>query len=196
MVQTGRHRNELCLRFLVRYTCMKFRPTLAGFIGITDASLRSNWPRHHPAKTPTHAPTAPLSTHPAKTALRLRRRAICSRLTSASVTAKPPSDAGATESVVDETTVATTSDLRRHWRPNLPPVLQQVVELSPHSCGRDTTCEKHRPCTIATTSWSGTRRPASSMHEFPLMKDTTSNVYTRVPFGVTAVAIVFGSKEP
>ena len=137
MVQTGRHRNELCLRFLVRYTCMKFRPTLAGFIGITDASLRSNWPRHHPAKTPTHAPTAPLSTHPAKTALRLRRRAICSRLTSASVTAKSPSDAAATATVVDATTVATTSDLRRPWRPHLPPVSQQVVESRlPHSCGQ------------------------------------------------------------
>ena len=37
-------------------------------------------------------------------------------------------------------------------------------------------------------------RPASSMREFPLVGDTTSNAYTPVTFGVTAVGNIFGSK--
>ena len=122
MVQTGRHPNELRLRFLVRYISMKFRPSPAEFIHATTAFPCPNWPQLHPTKTPTHAPTA--------------QPATSSRLTVAVATAKSPSDAGATATVVDATTVATTSDLRRHWRPHLPPVLQQVVELPPHSCGQ------------------------------------------------------------
>ena len=135
-VQTERHPNELCLRFLVRYISMKFRPTPAEFIGATTAFLRPNWPHRHPAKTPTHAPTAPPPTPRATTAL-LRLPATSSSLTAAAATAKSPSDAAATATVVDATTVATTSDLRRPWRPHLPPVSQQVVESRlPHSCGQ------------------------------------------------------------
>ena len=59
------------------------------------------------------------------------------QMTAAAATAKSPSDAAATATVVDATTVATTSDLRRPWRPHLPPVSQQVVESRlPHSCGQ------------------------------------------------------------
>ena len=131
MVQTGRHPNDCCLRLFVRYISTRFRPTPADFIGATTAFLRPNWPHRHPAKTPPHAPTAPPPTPRATTAL-LRLPATSSSLTAAAATAKSPSDAGATATVVDAMTVATTSDLRRHWRPHLPPVLQQVVELPPH----------------------------------------------------------------
>ena len=103
-------------------------------IGATTAFLRPNWPHRHPAKTPPHAPTAPPPTPRATTAL-LRLPATSSSLTAAAATATSPSDAAATATVVGATTVATTSDLRRPWRPHLPPVLQQVVELPPHSCG-------------------------------------------------------------
>ena len=136
MVQTRRHPNECCLRFRVRYTLMRFRPTPAEFIGATTAFLRPNWPRRHPVKTSTHAPTAPPPTSRATTALLLRLPTTSSSLTAAAASAKSPSDAAATATVVDATTVATTSDLRRPWRPQLPPVLQQAVELPPHSCGQ------------------------------------------------------------
>ena len=66
MVQTGRHPDELFLLFLVRYIYMKFRPTLAEFIGATTAFLRPNWPRRHPDQN-THArtyrPTTNLPSH-------------------------------------------------------------------------------------------------------------------------------------
>ena len=136
MVQTGRHPNDRCLRLFVRYISMRFRPMPTEFIGATTAFLRPNWPHRHPAKTPTHAPTAPPPTPRATTAL-LRLPATSSSLTAAAATAKSPSDAAATATVVDATTVATTSDLRRPWRPHLPPVSQQVVESRlPHSCGQ------------------------------------------------------------
>ena len=136
MVQTGRHPNDCCLRLFVRYISTRFRPTPADFIGATTAFLRPNWPHRHPAKTPPHAPTAPPPTPRATTAL-LRLPATSSSLTAAAATAKSPSDAAATATVVDATTVATTSDLRRPWRPHLPPVSQQVVESRlPHSCGQ------------------------------------------------------------
>ena len=136
MVQTGRHPNDCCLRLFVRYISTRFRPTPADFIGATTAFLRPNWPHRHPAKTPPHAPTAPPPTPRATTAL-LRLPATSSSLTAAAATAKSPSDAGATATVVGATTVATTSDLRRPWRPHLPPVSQQVVESRlPHSCGQ------------------------------------------------------------
>ena len=115
---------------------MKFRPTPAEFIGATTAFPRPNWPQRHPAKTPTHEPTAPSPTPRATTALHLRLPATPSTLTPAAATAKSRSDASATPTVVDATTVATTFDLRRHWRPHLPSVLQRVVEPPPHCCGR------------------------------------------------------------
>ena len=137
MVQTGRDPNELCLRFLVRYISMKFRPIPADFIGATTAFPRPNWPQRHPAKTPTHAPTGPPPTPRATTALLVRLPATSSTLTAQATTAKSPSGAAATATVVGATTVATTSDLRRPWRPHLPPVSQQVVESRlPHSCGQ------------------------------------------------------------
>ena len=115
MVQTGRHPNELRLRFLVRYISMKFRPKPAEFNGATTAFPRPNWFQRPTTNLPSH--DRPLSTTAA--------------------TAKSPSDAAATATVVDATTVATVSELRRPWRPHMPPVLQQVVEsrLS-HSCGQ------------------------------------------------------------
>ena len=109
-----------------------YRPTLAEFIAVTTVFLRPNWPQRHPAKPPTHAPTAPPPTTRATTVPLLRLPATSSRLTTAAATAKSPSDAAATATVVDATTVATTSDLRPG--PHLPPVLQQVVELPPHCC--------------------------------------------------------------
>ena len=42
--QTGRRPNGRCLRFLVRYIYMRFRPTPAEFNGATAAFLRPNWP--------------------------------------------------------------------------------------------------------------------------------------------------------
>ena len=59
MVQTGRHPNEIRLRFLVRYISMKLRPTPAEFIAATTAFPRPKRPQRHPVKPPTHAPTAP-----------------------------------------------------------------------------------------------------------------------------------------
>ena len=92
---------------------MKFRPTPAKFIGATTASLRPNWPQRHPAKTPTHAPTGPPPTPRATTALLVRLPATSSTLTAQATTAKSPSGAAATATVVGATTVATTSDLRQ-----------------------------------------------------------------------------------
>ena len=112
MVQTVRHPNERCLRFLVRCVYMKLRSTPAEFIVATTAFLRPNWPHRHPAKTPTHAPTAPPTTPRATIALILLP-ATSSGLTAAAATAKSPCDAAATATVVGATTVATTSDLRR-----------------------------------------------------------------------------------
>ena len=98
MVQTGRHPNELRLRFLVRYISMKFRPSPAEFIHATTAFPCPNWPQLHPTKTPTHAPTA--------------QPATSSRLTAAAATSKSPSDAAATASGG-----ATTSFLRLVTQP-------------------------------------------------------------------------------
>ena len=197
MVQTGQHPNDCCLRLFVRYISTRFRPTSADFIGATTAFLRPNWPHRHPAKKPTHAPTAPPPTPRATTAL-LRLPATSSSLTAAAATAKSPSDAAATATVVGATTVATTSDLRRPWRPHLPPGSQQVVELDHfilavkgHKSATSTVLTR-----LPQLAGPERRRPASSMREFPLVGDTTSNVCTRVPFGVTAVGNIFGSKAP
>ena len=55
--QTGRHRNDRCLRLLVRYIYMRFRPTPAEFNGATTAFLCPNWPRHTQPEHPrTHLP--------------------------------------------------------------------------------------------------------------------------------------------
>ena len=137
MVQTGRHPNDRCVRFLVRYISMKFRPTPAEFIGATIAFPRLNWPQRHPAKTPKHAPTAPPLPPRATTSHLLRPPATSSRMTAAAATAISPDDAAATAPVVDATTVATTFGLRRPWRPHLPPVSQKMVESRPPLyCGR------------------------------------------------------------
>ena len=133
MVQTGRHPNELRLRFLVRYISMKFWPTPAEFIAATTTFPRPNWPQGHPAKPPTHAPTAPPPNPRATTTPLLRLPATSSRLSTAAATVKSSS---ATATVVGATTVATISEVRRPWRAHLPPGSQQVVELQPPSCGQ------------------------------------------------------------
>ena len=165
----GTQRNFVCANLFVRYISMKFRPTPAEFIGATTAFPHPNWPQRHPAKTTTHAPTLPPPTPRATTAFLLRLPATSSGLTTAAATAKSPSDAGATATVVDAKTVATTSDLRRHWRPHLPPVLQQVVELSPHSCGQGHNLRRAPYLQTVTTS----------MHEFNLGGHYEQRVYTR-----------------
>ena len=131
----------------------------------------------------THLPPLP-PTPRAATALRQPLPATPSRLTAAAATTKSPSDAGATATVVDATTVATTSDLRRSWRPHLPPGSQQVVELDHfilavkgHNSATSTVLTR-----LPQLAGPERRRPASSMREFPLVGDTASNVCTRVPF--------------
>ena len=55
--QTGRRPNGRCLRFLVRYIYMRFRPTPAEFNGATTAFLRPNRPRcTQPEHPRTHLP--------------------------------------------------------------------------------------------------------------------------------------------
>ena len=156
MVQTGQHPNDRCLRLFVRYISMRFRPTPAEFIGATTAFLRPNWPHRHPAKTPTHAPTAPPPTPRATTAL-LRLPATSSSLTAAAATTKSPSDVAATATVVGA------NDGRDHFQlatPLAPASASRIATRGGarplHSCGQGTQiCDEHRPYKTATTSWSG-----------------------------------------
>ena len=162
MVQTLRHTptplHILCPPSSVFPKPLWFRPdgTQRNFVsGFLFGKVRSNSDPHPPSllaqRPPSHAPYGSSVIQPkhprthlppspptprAATALRQPLPATPSRLTAAAATTKSPSDAGATATVVDATTVATTSDLRRYWRPHLPPVLQQVVEQQFQSCGQ------------------------------------------------------------
>ena len=124
---------------------MKFRPGPTEFIAATTAFPRPNWPQRHPDKTPTHAPTAAPTTPRVTTTLLLRLPATSFRLTATAATAKSPSDAAVTATVVGATTVAAISESRRLWRPHLPPESQQVVKLDHLILAvRDTTCDELR----------------------------------------------------
>ena len=96
-----------------------------------------------PSRQNTHARTYRRTNNPPSHDLRLP--ATSSRLTATGATAKSPSDAAATAIVVGATTVAAISELRRLWRPHLPPESQQVVKLDHLILAvRDTTCDELR----------------------------------------------------